>query len=121
MQVETMLSDQIARFLDLSTAEAKLTAANMANIDTPGYKTVGMDFEAEMREAVSDVANGHGPRRVRLTDVDGLIARPDGNNVSMDRESLNLAEAQLRFKTGVTLLHLEYQRVMDAIHSDGGK
>jgi flagellar basal-body rod protein FlgB len=119
MQVETMLSDQIARFLDLATAEAKLTAANMANIDTPGYRTVGMDFEAEMREAMSDVAVDRGPKRVRVIDVDGLISRPDGNNVSMDRESLNLAEAQLRFKTGVALLRGEYQRVMDAIHADG--
>jgi flagellar basal-body rod protein FlgB len=50
--------------------------------------------------------------------VDGLIARPDGNTVSMDREGLNLAEAQLKFKTGVALLRQEYQRVMDAIHSD---
>jgi len=118
MQVETMLSDQIARFLDLATAEIKLTAANMANIDTPGYRAVGMDFEAEMRGAMSDVAAGRGPKRVRVAEVDGLISRPDGNDVSMDRESLNLAEAQLRFKTGVTLLHQEYQRVMDAIHAD---
>ena len=55
MQVETQLSDQIARYLDLATSEAKLTAANMANIDTPGYRAVGMDFEAEMREALTDV------------------------------------------------------------------
>ncbi len=71
-----------------------------------------------MREALSDVERGQTPRRVRVTDVDGLIARPDGNNVSMDRESLNLAEAQLKFKTGVALLRQEYQRVMDAIHAD---
>ena len=51
MGIETRLSDQIARYLDLATSEAKLTAANMANIDTPGYQAVGMDFEAEMREA----------------------------------------------------------------------
>ena len=119
MQIETMLSDQIARFLDLATAEAKLTAANMANIDTPGYRTVGLDFEAEMKEAMNDAAGGRAPKRVRVTQVDGLISRPDGNNVSMDREGLNLAEAQLRFKTGVALLHEEYQRVMDAIHADG--
>jgi hypothetical protein len=31
---------------------------------------------------------------------------------------LNLAEAQLRFKTGVALLRVEYQRVMSAIHVD---
>jgi flagellar basal-body rod protein FlgB len=121
MAIETQLSDQIARYLDLATAEAKLTAANMANVDTPGYRTVGMDFEAEMRDAVSDVDQGRTPRKVRVTEVDGLVARPDGNDVSIDRESLNLAETQLKFKTGVALLREEYQRVMDAIHADGGK
>ncbi|HWT64673.1 MAG TPA: flagellar basal body rod protein FlgB [Terracidiphilus sp.] len=118
MQVETRLSDQIARYLDLATSEAKLTAANMANIDTPGYRAVGMDFEAEMRSAIKGVDDDKKPGAVHVGEVDGLIARPDGNDVSMDRESLNMAEAQLRFKTGVSLLHTEYQRVMDAIHAD---
>ena len=112
------MSDQLARYLDLATSEAKLTAANMANIDTPGYRAVGMDFEAEMRGAMAGVEQGQTPRQVHIRPVDGLIARPDGNNVSMDREGLNLAEAQLKFKTGVALLREEYQRVMDAIHSD---
>jgi flagellar basal-body rod protein FlgB len=118
LQIETRLSDQLTRYLDLATSQAKLTAANMANIDTPGYRAVGMDFEAEMRQAMEGVDQGKAPRPVRLKAVDGLIARPDGNNVSMDREGLNLAEAQLKFKTGVALLRQEYQRVMDAIHSD---
>jgi flagellar basal-body rod protein FlgB len=122
MEIETRLSEEIARYLDLATSEAKLTAANMANIDTPGYRAVGMDFEAEMRQAVQEIEDGAGqdrpPRQARIRAVDGLIARPDGNNVSMDRESLNLAEAQLEFKTGVALLRQEYQRVMDAIHAD---
>jgi flagellar basal-body rod protein FlgB len=118
MQIETRLSDQLSRYLDLATSEIKLTAANMANIDTPGYRAVGMDFEAEMREALADVDEGGAPRQVRVKAVDGLIARPDGNNVSMDREALNLAEAQLKFKVGVSLLRAENQRVMDAIHSD---
>jgi flagellar basal-body rod protein FlgB len=118
LDIETRLGDQIARYLDLAAAEAKLTAANMANVDTPGYRAVGMDFEAEMREALSDVDAGRAPKRIRVNEVDGLVARPDGNDVSVDRESLNLAEAQLEFKTGVALLRQEYQRVMDAIHAD---
>lgn len=118
MQVESQLSDQIARYLDLAVSETKLTAANMANIDTPGYRAVGMDFEAEMREAMDGADQGRAPRPARLKAVDGLIARPDGNNVSMDRESLNLAGAQLKFKVGVALLRGENQQVMDAIHAD---
>jgi flagellar basal-body rod protein FlgB len=119
LEIETRLSEQLTRYLDLASDEAKLTAANMANIDTPGYRAVGMDFEAEMREALGDVDQGRAPRQTRLKAVDGLVARPDGNNVSMDREGLNLAEAQLKFKTGVALLRQQYQMVLDAIHADG--
>jgi flagellar basal-body rod protein FlgB len=118
MELETRLSDQIARYMDLAASEVKLTAANMANIDTPGYRAVGMDFAAEMSDAMADVNQGRAPRQVRVKVVDGLIARPDGNNVSLDREGLNMAEAQLKFKTGVAILREEYQRVMDAIHAD---
>lgn len=117
-QVETRLSDQVARYLDLAASQAKLTAANMANIDTPGYQAVGMDFDAEMRRALSATDAGQAPSALRIRPEEGAIARPDGNNVSMDRESLSLAEAQLRFKTGVALLRTEYQRVLDAIHAD---
>ena len=123
MQVGTRLSEQIERYLDIATSEIKLTAANMANIDTPGYRAVGMDFGAEMREALNDEDEGAagmgGPRHaVRVRNVDGLISRPDGNNVSMDREGLNLAEAQLKFKVGVAALKEQNQMVMDAIHAD---
>jgi flagellar basal-body rod protein FlgB len=119
MQIETRLSDQLGRYLDLATSQAKLTATNMANIDTPGYRAVGMDFEGEMRAALQGVDQGKPARQVQVKAVDGLISRPDGNNVSMDREGLTLAQAQLRFKTGVTLLRQENQRVLDAIHADG--
>lgn len=115
--VDTRLSEQVARYLDLATREAKLTATNMANIDTPGFRAVGMDFDSEMRKALNDIDSG-GVSTIDIHPEDGLIARPDGNNVSMDREGLNLAEAQLKFKTGVALLRQEYQRVMSAIHID---
>jgi hypothetical protein len=36
----------------------------------------------------------------------------------MDRESLNLAEAQLKFKIGVTVLRERNQMLMDAVHAD---
>lgn len=115
--IESTLGEQISRYLDLANDQAKLTAGNMANIDTPGFKTMGMDFEAEMRKAMNQVDSGQPATNVSVTKVDGLITRPDGNNVSMDRESLNMAEAQLKFKTGVALLRIENQKIMDAIHA----
>ena len=95
MQIETRLSDALGHYLDLAVHEAKLTATNMANIDTPGYRTQGFDFEAEMRTALWTL-DGPKSQSVHVQDVDGLVARPDGNNVSMDREGLHMAEVCLR-------------------------
>jgi flagellar basal-body rod protein FlgB len=119
MQIETMMSDQLARYLDLAADQTRLTAENMANVDTPGYRAMGMDFEAEMRSAMFAVEEGLSDQKVRLRPEENLVTRPDGNNVSMDREGLHLAEAQLKFKTGIALLKGEYQAEMDAIHVDG--
>lgn len=118
MQIETLLSDQVAHYLDLASTQTKLTASNMANVDTPGYKAVGMDFEGEMRSAIAASGEGRPMQPTHVGLEEGLIARPDGNDVSMDREGLNLAQAQLKFKTGVAILRQQYQMVMDAIHAD---
>lgn len=116
MQVTTQMSDALGRYLDLTSEQMKLTAANMANVDTPGYKTQGFDFEQEMSRQMHDAGNGGAA--VREGAVDGLVARPDGNNVSMDREGMQLAKAQLQFRMGVELLKHEFAGVMSAIHAE---
>jgi len=118
MQLTGTLSNELSRYLDLNTREIQLTAGNMANIDTPGYRAVGLDFEAEMRQAMRQIDSDEAVGAPRVKAVDGLIVRPDGNDVSMDRESLNLAEAQLRFKVGVALLKGQFTGILNAIHAD---
>jgi flagellar basal-body rod protein FlgB len=112
MQVGTAMADALGKYLDLTSDQMKLTAGNMANIDTPGYKAQGFDFEQAFGAALT---GGAGPT---ASDLDGLVARPDGNTVSIDRETLQLAKAQLQFRTGVALLRGEFSRVMSAIHAD---
>jgi flagellar basal-body rod protein FlgB len=121
MQIATPMTEALSRYLDLSSLELKLTAQNMANVDTPGYRTVGFDFAAEMSRSLdsldsSDPTATGAPVRPGL--VDSLLERPDGNNVSMDREGMKMAEAQLRFRTGVELMKHEFTRELDAIHED---
>ena len=128
MQITTALSDELTKYLDLSNLELKLTAQNMANVDTPGYRTVGFDFAEAMQRSMTEVLTQRkeesewGPALLKtpvaLKKVDGLIERPDGNNVSMDREGMKMAEAQLQFRAGVELLKSEFSSVLDAIHVD---
>lgn len=118
MRIATPLADQLTQYMDLAAAQLKATATNMANVDTPGFHTIGFDFGAEMRRELTGEGTPGESGTPRLQEVDGLLARPDGNNVSMDREGLAMAEAQLKFRTGVELAKREYARVLDAIHAD---
>ena len=127
MQVTTPVSDELTSYLDLSAKELKLTSQNMANVDTPGYRTVGFDFASAMQQSMQEALEDRNEEQlhtqsssdaVSVGQVDGLLERPDGNNVSMDREGLKMAEAQLQFNTGIALLKREYTRVMDAIQAD---
>lgn len=116
MQVTTPLSDALVKYLDLANDQLKLTAGNAANVDTPGYHTLGINFQDEFSKALQQGAEaGVAPA---TNQVNGLVERPDGNNVSLDREGLQMAKEQLQFRTGVELLKNEYTRVMDAIHLD---
>ena len=116
MQVTTATSNAVEKYLDLASSQMKLTAENMANVDTPGYKTQGFGFAGEFSKALN--TNAATTTGIDVAPVDGLPARPDGNNVSMDREGMQLAKAQLEFRAGVSLWRSEYTRVLDAIHED---
>ena len=106
----------IERYLSLSTQQMKLTAANIANVDTPGYKTLGFAFAEEFSKALA--SRGKPNTAPTVSAISGLVSRPDGNNISIDRESMEMAKAQLQFKAGVELLKHQYSQVMDAIKSD---
>jgi flagellar basal-body rod protein FlgB len=120
MQTTTAMSDALGKYLDLTSRQMQLTASNMANVDTPGYKTQGFDFEQEFARQLNDSAGETGLEGAQISaqDVDGLVSRPDGNNVSMDREGLQLAKSQMQFKLGVQLLKSDFSSVMSAIHMD---
>ena len=118
MEVTTPLSDALNRYLDLTSEQMKLTASNMANVDTPGYKTEGFNFEQEFMQQMNGSAGTEFGAGAPVQDVDGLVSRPDGNNVSMDREGMQMAKSQLQFRLGVELLKQQFTNVMDAIHTE---
>jgi flagellar basal-body rod protein FlgB len=120
MQTTTAMSDALGQYLDLTSKQMQLTAGNMANVDTPGYKTQGFNFEQEFARQLDSSAGADGlaGAQVQAEDVNGLVARPDGNNISMDREGMQLAKAQLQFRLGVQLLKSEFSNVMSAIHAE---
>ena len=104
----------LARYLDLAATRQALITSNIANIDTPGYRTRDIDFHGELVRAIQhDDADTTEPI---VREVQGLIARPDGNNVSIDRESMLLSEVQLQFSVAEQLLKSDFKTLSMAIN-----
>lgn len=122
--IDTAMTEALSRFLDVDAARYKLIATNLANIDTPGYHSRDLDFRAELRRAAAQgSATGTRSEYASFSPVSrpvrGLVERPDGNNVSVERESLLLAEAQMKFNLGVQLLKDQFHLISTAINSGG--
>ncbi len=51
--IDTDMTERLSQFLDVDVARYKLISSNLANIDTPGYRTRDLDFRAELRHAAA--------------------------------------------------------------------
>ena len=117
--VETPLLRGLERALDQSARRHQVLASNLANVDTPGYRTRDIPaFAGEIERAMAGDEPPPFPPVAR--EVRGLMERPDGNNVSVERESLLLAENQLRFTLAVAVLKSEFHRLALAINGGTG-
>lgn len=104
----TDLGVQLGRYMDLLAQRQRLVASNLANLDTPGYRTRDVDFQFEYMS----LAQGAQPQ---VIEPEGLVVKNDGNNVSLDREARLLAENALRFNVASSLLRGEIREMRKAI------
>jgi flagellar basal-body rod protein FlgB len=103
-----MLTDtglRLERYMDRLSLRQSLTASNIANADTPGYKTKDVDFQSELASVI---------------ETPGLVIRNDGNNVSVDRESRMLSENAMRFAIASNLLQTQIRGLRSAIQEGRG-
>jgi flagellar basal-body rod protein FlgB len=123
--MSTNLLSNLENYLELTSARERSISGNMANVDTPGYRTRDIDFQGELRRAMNQplMAANEGTGTLRLLpvfrQVQGLMERPDGNNVSLDREGLMMAETQLQYQMGIQLIKSEFHQILSAINGGG--
>lgn len=98
--------------MDLVSLRQKLTASNIANADTPGYKSKDIDFESELKTATGSQPD--------VIDAPGLVTKNDGNNVNVDRESRLLSENAIRFTIASNLLQTQIRTLRSAIQEGRG-
>lgn len=102
------IASRLEHYMDLLTTRQKLVASNIANVDTPGYKTRDIDFQRELVSFVRGVPPD-------VVEVGNLSVKNDGNNVSIDREARLLAENTLRFNVATSLLRTQINMIRSAI------
>ena len=115
------------KFLDLSVQRHALISSNVANVDTPGYKTIDLSFEQELRDATASagsrlettnnlhLAIGTETHTASVKEVEGLTVRNDLNNVNVDREMAQVSTNALKFSMVAQLIAGKFRTLKNAI------
>ena len=101
------LAANYERYMTLLTERQKLVASNIANADTPGYRTKDIDFQSEFANALAG--------EPAVIEPGNLPSKTDGNNVNLDREARLLAENALRFQIATNLARGDINSVREAL------
>lgn len=82
--------------LDAVHLRQRVTADNIANMDTPGFRSVAVEFESSLRSALSD----GDPRNDAVTATTMLTSTPvdgTGNSVDLRKETLAAMQSQYQY------------------------
>jgi flagellar basal-body rod protein FlgB len=120
----------LAKSLDACAMRNRAIANNLANVNTPGYKRVEVEFESELRDAL-DRTRIKGERtdvkhldigRKDISEVRAKSYLPNDptlpsavNNVDVDIEAAKMAENQLLFNYGAKFMSWKFNAIKGAI------
>lgn len=98
--------------LDAVSLRQQVTANNIANMNTPGFKASRVEFEANLSRAMSHGNPAHAHASVTLADT---AENPDGNTVNMADEQAILVKSGLHFDALVHTLNYKFSTLRTAI------
>jgi flagellar basal-body rod protein FlgB len=120
---DSQVVSALRRQMTIAAARQAASAGNLANIDTPNYKAVEVSFAdaLDARVAAPMVTNPKhiaipGSNGLQTQETEGLSARRDGNNVSLDTELLTMSRAGGDFSAAQTALAAKFRLVRYAIN-----
>lgn len=112
------------KVLDYLWGRQTVTLNNIANDDTPGFKTQHVTFENELMRKLQGVGKSmENPLEISRA-IDGVQARLrttwtessrlDGNNVDMDQEQVELVRAAYEYQHMVSSINNDITRLRNA-------
>jgi flagellar basal-body rod protein FlgB len=111
------IMDVIEAGLKAETVRQKAIATNVANLQTPGYRSVDIRFEALLEKAMKN------SDPLELADIESELYEPgttpvqsNGNDVSLEVEVGKLVKNTLRQKAYIRLLQTKYRQMSLAMN-----
>jgi flagellar basal-body rod protein FlgB len=119
---DSALLAALRRQMTVASARQVATTGNLANVDTPGYKTKDVTFDQALGQKLLPMNSTYkthmaapGTAGTPATEVTGLPERRDGNNVQLDRELMNMNAAAGDFAAAQTALAAKFRLVRYAL------
>ncbi|MCA0144487.1 flagellar basal body protein [Blastococcus sp. LR1] len=114
-----MIADATSTVLKAALAglaqRQRVTADNIANVNTPGFLAGRTDFETSLRGAVS---NGQLPSINGGTTMRSMEpTNTNGNNVNLDAETVIATETGLRYQLALNALDGKYNSMRTAMRT----
>ncbi|MDY0051090.1 MAG: flagellar basal body rod protein FlgB [Aliarcobacter sp.] len=106
------ISNKLFEQLNFRGERQKVISSNIANINTPGYKTKELVFEDELNNSITNnslqmkttnsrhMVNSNSfltKSNPRLTEVENLEEQNDGNNVNLDTQMSEMSKNKVLF------------------------
>ena len=114
----------LGRQMNAAVAKQVVHASNLANLDTPGYRTREATFSDLLDGEVQRLGlkttdpkqvPGIGAAGAPAREVEGLESRRDGNNVQLDHELFQMTKASGDFAAAQTALAAKFRLIRYAI------
>ena len=107
--IENNQINLLAKAMDAYALRQKMTASNVANIDTPGYKKMAVSFENELQQA-QKLLPGH----ESLDSVNPRIIQTDEKPI-LENEMLEMADTQMRIQLVTRSLRENFEQLRTGI------
>ena len=125
--ISDLTTEALQHGLDGVHARQRAIAANLANIETPGYKAQNVQFEDQLAAAIQQQRTGgssdNGPT-LSTSPTHGFRdtpARGDGNTVDIETETMEMTKSSLHYRYLSRVLRKKLQMVRLAINGGGGQ
>ena len=120
---DSQLVSALRRQMTIAVAKQVASAGNLANVDTPDYKAVEVNFESALDAKLTPPAATHAkhfstasPGSISTKEIQGVTPRRDGNTVQLDHELLTMNRAGGDFSAAQTALAAKFRLVRYAIN-----